>query len=260
MKLRTALALLASTLVAGSASATLSTFNFDGDYSSTGPATLSLFKGNAYGTFGTDTINGMSTGVYNFPAATSTQGLVVTHNAAPNGGGSYVNEYTIGYDIKFKGANPWASFFQTNTSNSNDGDLFRNGAGGIGISGVYDGTMLPDTWTRVFFTFDLSGEIGSAKTLYKYINGSLVGKQTLADGTDGRWSLDPTCLLLADNDGDTDIGSISSFSFEDRALTADEIAKYGSTTAGGLTPVPEPASLALLAVGVLPMIRRRKAA
>jgi hypothetical protein len=256
MKLRNTVALLAATLVAGSASAALSVFNFDadGDFSSTGPAQMSLFNGNAFGTFGTDTINGASSGVYNFPAATSAQGLVVTHNAAPNGGGAYLNQYTLGYDIKFTNASGYASFFQTGTSNTNDGDLFRNGAGGIGISSNYTGTMLTDTWYRVMFSFDLAGQIGPAKTLYKYINGSLVGTQVLASGVDGRWSLDPFCLILTDEDGETNAGSLSMFSFEDRALTAGEIAVYGGAN------VPEPSSLALLAIGVLPMLRRRKTA
>jgi hypothetical protein len=257
MTLRTTIALLASVLVAGSASAGLSVFNFDadGDYSSTGPAQMSLFNGNSFGTFGTDTINGASTGVYNFPAATKTQGLVVTTNAPANGGGAYLNEYTLGYDIKFKNASGYACFLQTGTSNTNDGDLFRNGAGGLGISSVYEGTILSDTWYRLMFTFDLAN-----KSLGKYINGTLVGTQTLGSGTDGRWSLDPYFLILTDEDGETNAGSLASFSFEDRVLSANEIATYGGPTAGGLTPVPEPSSLALLAFGVLPMLRRRKTA
>lgn len=249
--------MLASVLVASSASAALSVFNFDapGDFSSTGPATMALFKGNSFGSFGTDTINGLPSGVYNFPAATNTQGLVVTTNSPANGGGAYLNEYTIGYDIKLTNASGYASFFQTNTNNSNDGDLFRNPAGGIGISGVYDGNMLSDTWYRLMFSFDCANS-----SLSKYINGSLVGTQTLASGLDGRWSLDPTCLVLTDDDGETNSGSLSSFSFEDRALSAAEIATYGGPKAGGIAPVPEPSSIAFLAIGVLPMLRRRKTA
>ena len=247
--------MLASLLVAGSASAGLSVFNFDapGDYSSTGLAQMSLFNGNPFGTFGTDTINGTTSGVYNFPAATNTQGLVVTTNAPANGGGAYLNEYTLGYDIKFnttvpKG-NDYAALLQTGMSNTSDGDLFRNGAGGLGISSVYDGMMLNDTWYRLMFTFDLAN-----KSLSKYIDGSLVGTQTLSSGLDGRWSLDPAFLILTDNDGETNAGSLSRYTFEDRALTASEIATYGGAN------VPEPSSLALLAFGVLPMLRRRKTA
>ena len=251
MTLRTSVAMLASVLVAGSASAGLSVFNFDapGDYSSTGPAQMSLFNGNSFGTFGTDTINGTTSGVYNFPAATNTQGLVVTTNAPANGGGAFLNEYTLGYDIKFTNASGYASLLQTGTSNTNDGDLFRNGSGGLGISSVYDGTILSDKWYRLMFSFDLAN-----RSLSKYIDGSLVGTQTLSSGLDGRWSLDPAFLILTDNDGETNAGSLSRFTFEDRALTASEIAAFGGAN------VPEPSSLALLAFGVLPMLRRRKTA
>lgn len=250
MKLRTTLTILSSLLLAGSAPAAISVFNFnaDGDYSSNGPAQMSLFKGNSYGTFGTDTINGATKGVYNFPAATPTQGLVVTYNAAPNGGGAYLNAYTIGYDIKFTNASGYAALFQTNQNNSNDSDLFRNRSGGLGISGVYDGTILSDKWYRLMFSFDLAN-----KTLDKYIDGTQVGHQTLPDGLDGRWSLDPTFIILADNDGETNAGSLSRFYFEDRALNASEIGKFGGAN------VPEPSSLALLACGALPLLRRKLA-
>jgi hypothetical protein len=243
--------MLASVLVAGSASAALSVFNFDapGDFSSTGPAQMGLFMGNPFGTFGTDVINGAPSGVYNFPAATNTQGLVVTTNAPANGGGAYLNEYTLGYDIKFINASGYASLFQTNTSNTNDGDLFRDGSGGLGISGVYDGSIQTDTWYRLMFTFDLANS-----TLKKYVDGSLVGTQTLGSGLDGRWSLDPTFEILTDNDGETNAGSLSRFSFEDRVLSDSEIATLGGAN------IPEPSSLAFLAVGVLPMLRRRKTA
>jgi hypothetical protein len=257
MTLRITLATLASVLVASSASAALSTFNFntDGDFASSGPAQMGLLNDIPFGSFDTDTINGASTGVYSFPAATPMQGLVVTTNAAANGGGSYVNEYTLGYDIKFVNASGYASLFQTDVSNTSDGDLFRNGSGGLGISSKYAGSLQSDTWYRLMFTFDLAN-----KTLNKYVNGSLAGTQTLSAGTDGRWSLNPTFLILTDNDGETNAGELSSFSFEDRALSASEVAAYGGPTASGISAVPEPSSLALLAFGVLPMLRRRKLA
>ena len=63
-----------------------------------------------------------------FPATTPTQGYVMTHGIAPNGGGSYVNHYTLIMDIMFPAASSgqWRSLFQTNPGNSNDGDLFVN--------------------------------------------------------------------------------------------------------------------------------------
>ncbi|NMC82488.1 MAG: PEP-CTERM sorting domain-containing protein, partial [Armatimonadetes bacterium] len=130
--------------------------------------------------------------------------------------------------------------------------LERWNFGGIGISGTYHGTMLSDTWYRVMFSFDLAGEIGPAKTLYKYIDGSLVGSQVLPAGIDGRWALDPYFLIMTDEDGETNAGSISRFWFEDRAITGAEAAMYGGPN------IPEPATLALLGIGLLPMLKRRK--
>lgn len=252
MKLKISMVLLAVALATGWASAAVSVFEFDGDFSSTGPAQMSFFQGNSFGSFGTDIVNGAPSGVFNFPALTQSQGLMVTHNAPPNGGGNCANQYTLGFDIKWVNASGYAAFFQTNQNNSNDSDLFRRGDGGIGTVGGYHGTMLSDTWYRVMFSFDLAGEIGPARTLYKYIDGSLVGSQVLPAGIDGRWALDPYFLLFTDEDGETNAGSISRFWFEDRAITGAEAAMYGGAN------IPEPATLALLAFGVLPMLKRRR--
>jgi hypothetical protein len=243
--------------LAASASAAVSTFDFEGNLNATeGPAVMSLYNGNPFGTFGTDTVGGAPSGVLIFPAATQAQGLRVDHNAPPNGGGSYVNQYTVGFDIKWDAGPEWASFMQTNTNNSNDGDLWRNAAFGIGVNGVYHGYLPPGEFARVVFAVDLTA---GATSLSKYINGALVGQQNIAP-VDGRFSLDPFFEILTDNDGETCSGAISAFLFADRTLGPDEVAALGGPKAGGFDTraIPEPATLSLLGLGLVPFLRRRR--
>jgi hypothetical protein len=164
--------------------------------------------------FGISDINGVPTAVMHFiPSVPQWGGYVMTHGAVPNGGGDYVNQYTLIYDIYFPpGADgTWRSLWQTDPSNGNDGDLFvgnANSGNGIGISSVYDGVVTASAWHRLAFAFDLTGtETGTAPTpvLTKFIDGVKVGNQILNNGKDGRWSLDPTALLFASDGADADV-------------------------------------------------------
>ncbi len=154
------------------------------------------------------------------PPADQWGGYVMTHGAAPNGGGSYVNQYTLIYDVYYPPASDgtWRSLLQTDLSNSSDGDLFVNPDNGIGISSIYNGNVTAGAWHRLAFAIDLTGtETGTATTpvIAKFIDGVKVGNQTtgLDAGMDGRWSLDPTALLFADNDGDVAEAYVSSVQF-----------------------------------------------
>lgn len=230
---------------AGSAYAQPSVWNFNGNLDAVrGSASLTFFRGDtAFGAFSTDTIDGQPTGVLNFVAATASQGLKLTHNIAgnANGGGDYVNQYTLAFDIKWA-ADGWSSFFQTNTNNNNDGDFFRNPSGGIGIAGQYAGSMPSGEWHRVVVAMDLTQSDPAAR-MRKYIDGVNVGTQTLDSGLDGRWSLDPFLLVLTDEDGDTMPGSISSLMFDSRAWCDQEIIDLGGPSAAGfLIPSTSPCS------------------
>jgi len=152
------------------------------------------------------------------------------------------------WDLLLPSIPEWFSFFNSDDVNGNDGDLFMDSAGGIGISSVYHGVVGVNTWHRIAASYDLT-----TSTLSKYIDGQLVGSQTLSSGVDGRWSLysvnDPAngLLLLADNDGETGAGYINSFYFIDRVMTGDEIGALGGPNAVGI--VPEPSTWALLVAG-----------
>ena len=214
-----------------------------------------------YGTassFGLPAMPGGDAGVMRFPAFSPTQGLLLKTGAAPNGGGAKINQYTMVWDLLLPQLPSYAGLFNSDDSNTTDGDFFIKGTGGIGISGTYAGTITPNKWYRIAASFDLT-----TSTLSKYIDGTLVGTQTLSSGVDGRWSLnsanDPTrgVLLLTDDDGETGAGYINSFLFVDRAMTSAEIEALGGPNAIGIVPEPGTTAL-LLAAGVVMLIWRRR--
>ena len=106
--------------------------------------------------------------VMSFPAANPNQGYRV------NPGASAATSYSMIWDyLSPAGADGhWRALYQANTLNSDDGEFFiRNQpGGGIGINGIYHGSIAPDTWNRIAVTRNSSG------VMNKYINGALVGR------------------------------------------------------------------------------------
>jgi hypothetical protein len=184
---------------------------------------------------------------------------------AGNGGGYYVNTYTLIMDVIFPEA-PWISLYQTNADNTNDGDGFIRDDGGVGISGDYtdDGNPLRytfDEWHRLALVYDATTPEGDNEYAW-YIDGELQNVVQGDFGIDGRWSLYPDgdsyaewFYIFADNDGDTaEWGLVNSFQFRDYAATPAEIAELGGPSADG---IPEPATIGLLALAGLALVRRR---
>ena len=106
-----------------------------------------------------------------FPATNPGQGLTVNLN----NGGATVSDYTMIWDV-FRPAYSWDTYmplYQTDQSNTTDGDFFINPSGGIGISGQYSGRVSDrvgdNVWNRIAVTRTTDG------TLKKYIDGQLVG-------------------------------------------------------------------------------------
>ena len=89
------------------------------------------------------------------------------HGLSPNAGGQYVNQYTLIIDVMYPeafgpddpdgllGTTGWQALYQTNETNTNDGDWFVNPAGGIGISGNYPGSVPDGQWHRLALAVDL---------------------------------------------------------------------------------------------------------
>jgi hypothetical protein len=210
----------------------------------------------AFGTttsFGLPDINGQPTTIMHFnPTAAPWGGYQMFHGATPNGGGSFVNQYTLIYDLYLPVVS-WRSLLQTDLSNVSDGDFFINPSGGVGISGVYDGNVTANQWHRVAIAIDLAGPV-----LAKFIDGVKVGNQTSGlSSVDGRFSLDPSALLFADQDGDTGDTYVSSIQFSNGRRPDAFIAALGgpsvSKIPGAITASVQSGSVIIRWTGGVPL-------
>ena len=184
--------------------------------------------------FTTATIGGQTANIMQFPAATSTQGYIMTHGMAPNGGGSYVNQWTLIMDIMFTSdtTNKYHALLQSNQGNSNDADLWVNKTWGIGF-GSYHGYLAPDLWHRIAFVVNASSATSSSNSVRKFIDGKLVGVNT-GIARDGTYGLDPAALLFTDNDGETTVGYVNSIQIHDADLSDSDIFALGGPSAAGI--------------------------
>ena len=259
MSARTKIGAAAVALLAGTAMAQVETqWNFNGNLDAQfGNAILDYWSPDAQAktTFGTatglagPTPDGGNPNVALLDFATDLEALVCVHDAPANGGGAYVNDYTLILDVYLAQSTfdnyGWLSYYNTNASNSNDGDLFArlsDGSVGVGDFG-YAGTLHPDHWHRIATTFETQID-GSVKERL-FIDGTLVGNGETV--TDGRYSLYPNSdpsspwfHFFADNDGDMAPVVVSSLYFADFAMSASDIGALGCVAAGGCTtPGPQ---------------------
>lgn len=179
----------------------------------------------------------------------------VTHGIAANGGGAYVNEYTVLWDIMYPAATAgsWKTFWQTNVANSNDGDLFIRPSGPQGAIGTADtgyttNTTTADTWYRVVISVDNGSHFRIYVDGNEWLNGNI-------QPVDGRFSLDPVFHVFADNDGDDALMNLSNLALWDQALDANAVGALGGA---GRQIVPEPTTLVLVGLAILGGLRLRR--
>lgn len=170
--------------------------------------------------------------------------FILTNGLGPNGGGRFLNRYSVILDVLFEDRSPsggWAALVQTDPRNASDGDWFINPAGGLGISGQYGGLVTDGEWHRLGLAIDLV-----AGTLTSYIDGARVGR--IVDLTlDGRFSAGDSILLFADEDRENAAGLVACVQVRDEALDDDAMALLGGPEAGGIPvtapPLPIPVGL-----------------
>jgi hypothetical protein len=161
-------------------------------------------------------------------------------DTGPNGGGEYVNQYTMIFDFLEPAPLNWTPFFNTNPENANDADFYLASDGAVGIGADYSpiGAIAPNTWYRVAFTADLA-----ADQFTIYVNGVQQHQRTTGPLLDGRWALysnaDAGHDIRMFNEGDssgiyTHELYMSSFFFADRTLSASEIQAIGGPDADGI--------------------------
>ncbi len=146
----------------------------------------------------------------------------MAHQISPKPGESKVNEYSLQYDFKINEIGMWRSFFQTSLNNADDGDLFINPGGEIGVAAVgYSSSSInSNEWYRLL----VSVKNGSQFNLY--LDGKLLLKGTIQP-LNGRFSLEKTLLIFADDNGEDGAIYCSELSIWDKALTENEAAELG---------------------------------
>ncbi len=154
-----------------------------------------------------------------------------THGIPANGGGSYVNEYSMMFDVMIDNPKEYHCLFQTNQSNSNDGDVFFNPNSQIGISGTgYTGfSIKANNWYRVVVTVDLGS------SLRYYIDGKLV-LNGVSQPVDGTYSLDPTVLFFADDNSEDNMIYVAQVAIFNTSLSAAEVLGLGGFHNSNITP------------------------
>jgi hypothetical protein len=164
------------------------------------------------------------------------------HGIAANGGGEYVNEYSLLFDVMYppESAGQWRAFYQTGYETYNDSDFFINAseAWGVGDLGYTNNATVgqwyssDSTWYRVVLrvNLDLAGEA----YFEMYIDGELkAGYNTANLNIDGRFALytvddeNPYVVFCGDNDGEDALMNFSTIAIWGRSLTPAEIAELG---------------------------------
>jgi hypothetical protein len=179
--------------------------------------------------------------------------LTVTHGIAPNGG-SYVNQYTVAIDYQQTQAG-WNSLFQTGSPHGNDGDLWiaPDGTIGVGDVGYSSMTFNSATWHRIVWS------VNNGSFFRVYVDGTLF-LDGAGQAIDGRFSLDPTFHLFADDSWEDMWGLVGTVATWDRALSSSEVAGMGGWIGSATEPtpltIPEPSTLSLLALAGLALLRK----
>jgi len=123
------------------------------------------------------------------------------HGMNPNGGGAgtLVNEYTVMIDFRVPTVGAWKCFYQTDSTNANDGECFMNKTGatiGVGATGYSLFSVTANEWYRLVIS------VKNGVQYNYYIDGQLIKTGTVQAVDNIRFALDKTLLMFGDDDGD----------------------------------------------------------
>jgi predicted phosphodiesterase len=146
----------------------------------------------------------------------------MTHLISPKNGDKKVNEYTLQFDFKITENGSWRSFFQTDVSNSGDGDFFINPNGEIGVAAVgYSGfSITPNEWYRLIIS------VKNGTQFNVYLDGKLL-TNGITQTRDGRFSLENQLLVFADENGEDGSIYCAELAIWDKALSTHEAFELG---------------------------------
>ena len=119
-------------------------------------------------------------------------------------------------------------------------DLIVSATGGLGVEGVFHGNVATEKWTRIACVVDLKEN----PTLSKFIDGRLVGIQSLPEENKERWVIPygdqgPQILFLVGSDSEVAPCYLSCVQLRDYAMTKEEIAALGGPSSDGIPVDPE---------------------
>jgi hypothetical protein len=186
----------------------------------------------------------------------------ITWEPATRGGIKFVNEYSVAMDIMLPavevGSNgEWRSLLQTaDTPMGNDGDMWIAPDGSVGAGSNYSATGVfatDGTWYRVVMAADLGN-------FFKvYVNGTEVLNIAGDNGAelDGGLSLyDYSVSFFSDAWGYDGPVICDTLAYWNRTLDGTEVASMGDISTA--MTVPEPATMSLLALGGIALLRRNR--
>ena len=187
--------------------------------------------------FGLPEIDGASPDVMDYPAFSPDEGITMPLDFVGNGGGVFLNQYTLIMDLYVPEHNPPTerSLLQTYHRFLLNGELSIGPTGGIGIQRQRFGRLTMDGWNRIALSVDLTRNPLEPNFITS-INGQRVGEQIVIDRPliDGRFALRPINLLLTGKAGETAPGALSSVQVRNYAMNGAEIAALGGPSAKGI--------------------------
>jgi hypothetical protein len=150
--------------------------------------------------------------------------FTLTHGITPFPN-AFVNTYTLVFDFRVNQLNRYYSFYQTNVANNNDAEVFLGKLGnvGVGATGYTSQTVRPNAWNRAVIVVNNGVEFSV------YLNG-VKGLTGYVQPLDGNFSLDPSLLLFADNDGEDNEIDCAHVWLYNKALSETEAQSLGGYT------------------------------